>query len=166
MNINWNQLVKYVSDSKPIAIAAFVTALVLLFGNELKLTLIPKVSEEIRLYSWGVLIFSGTLILVSITPALYKFVKNTVSKVTRWYGLKNLTKLEKAILLEFVEVGPDTLYVYNLLTVYDGITSADILVATNSLKKKGLIHMSMDDRACWLINGAESVVVKLSKQRA
>ena len=166
MNINWNQLVKYVSDSKPIAIAAFVTSFVLLFGNELNLNFIPKTSEDIRLYAWGVFIFSGVLIVVSIIPVIYRTFIDMTTKITRWYGIKNLSQLEKVILLEFVEIGPDTLYVYNLLEVINDITSADILEATNSLEKKGLIRTSLNNRACWLSNGAESLVIKLSKKHA
>lgn len=166
MDINWNQLVKYVSDSKPIAIASFVTSLALLFGNELKLNFIPKTSEDIRLYSWGVFIFSGVLLAVSIIPIIYRAFTNITTKITRWYGIKKLSHLEKVILLEFVEKGPNTLYVYNLLEVINDITSADILKATNSLKKKGLIRTSHDNRACWLSHGAEILVIKLSKNHA
>lgn len=161
MNINWNQLVKYLSDSKPITIAVFVTSIIFVIDNSFNIQIIPKLPDSIYIYAFGVSVFSGSLLVTSAVTVIYQKIINQLSIMKTKRAKNNLSPLEAAIVIGFKDLGSGMMYSHQIVNNELAITKMDVLHAVTSLEKKGILKVSHDRNVFWLVKGIEPLVIKL-----
>ena len=163
MNINWNQLVKYLSDSKPITGAVFITSLIFVIGTKFKLVEIPQLPDSIYLYAFGTLIFSGSLLAISVLMVGYEKSTKKLASIALKRAEKNLSELEKAIVIEFRDIGSEVMHSTHIIKKHPNVALIEVLNAVTLLESKGLLRVANDRNYFWLKKGNESLVIKLAK---
>jgi hypothetical protein len=162
LNINWNQLVKYLSDSKPITGAVFITSLIFVIGTKFKLVDIPQLPDSIYMYAFGILIFSGSLLAISVLMVAYEKSTKKIISIAQERAKKNLSELEKAIVIEFRDVGSEVMHSTRIIKKHPKVTMIEVLNAVTLLEKKGLLRVAHDRNYFWLKKGNEALAIKLA----
>jgi len=142
--MDWlNDLIKQINLSKPIAIAMFISTLILWnmkvwFGVDAFETI------PLSIVIW-VCLFSGSLIVIWVLIAFYKLVKNLFITVLRKYQLRGLTELQKDFLVTLGSSEIEHLNISRLDFKKIGVTKLEIDSLFNDLNKKGLVYVGVQN---------------------
>lgn len=159
--MNWDQLIKIISDSKNITAAVFFTSATIVLDRFINSTYIPSVSDDVYISAFILAIFSGCLSLIWLATKIYSFLSSPILNLKRMILVFFLSDTEKLILLEFRDVGSDKIDVRRILEKSPILTPIEISEAVSSLESKGILRVANDRNNCWLINGSEKIVVYL-----
>lgn len=159
--MNWDQLIKIISDSKNISIAVFVTSTIIVIGHIINLNYIPSVSYELYISAFILSIFSGVLIFIWLMMEIRNALSSPIKNLKRMIYAYFLSDTEKLILIEFRDVGFDNIHMHRILEKSSNITTIKIAEAVTSLESKGLLKVANDRNYLWLTQGSEKIVIKL-----
>lgn len=159
--MNWDQLIKIVSDSKTIATAVFFTSIIIVTGYEVDLSYIPKVSEPIYIGSFIFLVFSGSLLLIWFSNKTLTLLASLIRSLKRKMLIRYLSDTEKLILSEFRDVGTDVMNAGRILEKSTSLTIIELSEAVTALESKGVLRVANDRNYFWITKGSEKIVVRL-----
>lgn len=159
--MNWDQLLKIISDSKNISIAVFVTSTTIVTGHIKNLSYIPPFSYEIYISAFILSILSGVLILIWLAITIQNILSSPIKNIKSMIYAHLLSDTEKLILLEFRDVGSDNIHMRTILEKSSLLTTIKIAEAVTSLESKGMLKVANDRNYFWLTKGSEKIVIKL-----
>ena len=138
-----NDLIKQINLSKPVAIAMFVSTLIL-WKMKLWFGIDALESIPLAIVIW-LCLFSGSLIVTWVLAALYKSIKNLFSKVLKRYQLGSLTELQKDFLVTLGSSEAEHLYISRLDFKKIGATKLEVVSLFSDLNKKGLVYVGIQN---------------------
>lgn len=159
--MNWDQLIKIISDSKNISGAVFITSLIIVIGHINNLSYIPSVSNDIYISAFILSIFSGVLTMIWFGLKIRAILALPFKNLKRMIDVHFLSDAEKLILLEFRDVGSNNIHTSRILEKSPNTTTIEIAEAVTLLESKDILRVAHDRNYFWLNQGAEKIVIKL-----
>ena len=142
--MDWlNDLIKQINLSKPIAVAIFISTLIL-WKIKVWFGIDAFESISLTIVIWACL-FSGSIILAWVLIALYQSIRNLATNALKRYQIRYLTEMQKDFLVILGSSESENLYISRLDFKRIGVTKLEVVSLFSDLNKKGLVYVGIQN---------------------
>ena len=141
-----SDLFKHITISKPLTASAFPALFAVSFGYKWFPDYFQKLPGVWSTVVLGLLIFSGFLLAIWFLPYVWNFLSRSVSTVYMYFYARNLSDLEKNVILALaIKYADEAMNLRDINYENTGHPKLKVLDATYKLSKKGLVRLNSYD---------------------